>query len=259
MATKKKAASKEVAVQEDKFPTTMPDYMNPEGRRGQENVGIEDMTIPRVDIIQDLSPQHKENKPEYIEGAKPGMLFNSVTGRLYGENLFFVPVFFRKEWVIWKNQNSGGGFMGAFNSKEEAEAEMQDKEYEGKETDKGEPMYEIVDTAQHFGIIIDPDTEQYEDVVISMSKSKMKVNRKFNTMVSMAGGDRFSRVYEVKAVEDVNKNNQEYYNISIRQLGFTPEAVYKHAEKLYNSISSGVRDVVREEPAPAEADEEAEY
>lgn len=241
--------TKAVATVEDQFPMEQPDYMKDSGR-GQENVGMEDMTIPRIDVIQDLSPQHKKNKPEYIEGAEPGMLFNSVTGRLYGENLFFVPVYFRKEWVIWKSQDSGGGFMGAFPSKEAAEAEFAEKGY-GDE-------YEIVDTAQHFGCIIDTETEKYEDVVLSMSKSKMKVNRKFNTMVNMAGGDRFSRVYEVKAVPDVNKANQEYYNLSIRQLGFTPKEVYEHCESLYEMISSGERDVVRDTPVPA-ADEETEY
>ena len=75
----KKIAKKEetgIVLSEDR-----PDFMG-NSQRGSEDVTIDDLTIPRVDIIQDLSPQHKKNKPEYIEGAEVGMLFNTVTGKL---------------------------------------------------------------------------------------------------------------------------------------------------------------------------------
>ena len=254
------AKTKEVATtEEEMFPAVAPDYMNQDSTRGQEGVGVEDLTIPRLDVIQDLSPQHKSNKPEYIEGAEVGMLFNSVTKNLYGDTVYFVPVFFRKEFVIWKSRNAGGGFMGAYPSEAAAKHELESQSLDLTELDtKGDPMYQITDTAQQFGMIIHDDGTT-EDIVMSMSKSKMKTSRQLNTISKIAGGDRFSRVYKISAVEEQNKQNQDYWNLTVSQLGYTPEDVYHKAEKMYDSISSGVRDVNRDAEETTDETEETRY
>jgi hypothetical protein len=221
------------------FSDERPDYMADSGR-GQEGVGIEDMTIPRIDVIQDLSPQRKRNEPEYIEGAEEGMLFNSVTSELYGEDLFFVPVFFRKEWVIFKDRKKGGGFRGAFATEVEANSAMH-------ELEDGDDC-EVVDTAQHFGLVIKSDGS-VEQAVISMSKSKMKVSRKWNSIIKIAGGDRFSRVYRISGVGDKNSVGESFFNLAVKQLGYTPEEVYHQAEAFYDVVKSGAADVNRGEPA----------
>lgn len=231
--TKSKANGRDLATTNEQLPA----YMKQDSTRGQENIGLDDLTIPRLDVIQDLSPQHKKNKPEYIDGAKVGMLFNTVTGTLYGDKVYFVPVYFRKEWVIWKDRDSGGGFAGAYSSKTEAEGVLA--------TLENPEQHEIVDTAQQFGVIINDD-DTHEDIVISMAKSKMKTSRQLNTMAKIAGGDRFSRVYKVSASELQNSKGQDYYGMAVSQLGFAPEGVYNHAEAMYESIASGQRDVNRD-------------
>lgn len=237
MATKKEIAETEEGVMA--LSNERPDWMQ-NTDRGNEDVGLDDLTIPRIDVIQDLSPQHKKNKPEYIEGAEPGMLFNTVTGTLYPDGIVFVPVYFRKEWVIWKHQSAGGGFNGAYATKVEAEAAFVEQGFEGETTKVNGvdvPMYDIVDTAQHFGMIITDG--RIEEVVMSMAKSKMKVSRKLNSMAKLAGGDRFSRGYKVGPVADQNAAGQDYWNISFHQLGFVSEAVYRAGEKMYEAVSSG--------------------
>jgi hypothetical protein len=213
-----------------------PDYLPDNSSKGQENVTVDDLTIPRLGLVQDLSPQRKKGKPEYIEGADSGMLFNNVTGELYGGSINFVPVYFRKEWCIWKLQSAGGGFFGAFDSEAEAQQAFTDNGYDSD--------YEIVDMAQHFGMVLHADRRP-EEIVISMSKSKMKVNRQLNTLVKMAGGDRFSRVYKISAVEDQNKEGQDYYNFGVAPVGFVSEPVYNLATVMYESVSGGIKDVVR--------------
>jgi hypothetical protein len=79
-----------------------------------------------------------------------------------------------------------------------------------------------------------------------MSKSKMKVNRQLNTMIRMAGGDRFERAYKIGSVVDANKAGEEYMNLSVKQLGFVSEPIYRAAEQVYEAISSGAKDVNRD-------------
>jgi hypothetical protein len=209
--------------------------------QGNENVGVQDLAIPRIDIIQDLSPQHKENKPEYIEGAKPGVAFNTITNRLYGEAVYVVPVYYRGEYVIWKDQDHGGGFRGAFPTLAEAETELQNLE--------DAALCEIVETKQQFVLVVHPESTADEPVleqaVMSMSKSKLKPNRTWNTMIQTSGNDRFSRMYKLSAVEAQNAKKQDYYNWRVDQLGYVPESIYEAAKKFYEAVSSGELDVSR--------------
>jgi len=247
MATaKKKAKSKTMAKTSSNpmFSEDRPDHIK-EGERGQENVGMDDISLPRLDVLQDMSPQRKRNDPLYIEGAAEGILFNTVTAELYGEEIFFVPCYYKKEWLIWKQQNAGGGLQGVYSSESEAQRIFAQKGFD-KEfyEEKGQKLaaFEIVDTANHYGLIFS-DPEKPEEICLSMSKSKMKVNRQFNTLVKMVGGDRFSRVYKISTFEDQNKANQKYYNLKIQSMGYAPANLYAIGEKMYESLSSNARAV----------------
>ena len=78
----------------------------------------------------------------------------------------------------------------------------------------------------------------------------MKVSRKFNSLVRLSGGDRFSRSYMVVSVEDEGAQG-EYQNINLIQDGYPSQEVYQKAEALYTAISSG-------EKAQAQANYEGE-
>ena len=212
-----------------------PEYVNPETARGNEAVGIQDLVIPRIDVIQALSPQRKKSDPTYIEGAEEGMLFNTVTGMLYGTGMTVVPVIFRKEYIIWKDRKSGGGYRGAFKDEDTANGAMRNLE-DGA-------LCEVIETAQHFCIII-PDDGPVDDAVISMSRSKMKASRNLNTLVQMAGNDRWSRAYRMDSIE-VDGAKGEYWSIQFKQLGYVPKDIFERGEKMYEAVRAGARDVDR--------------
>jgi len=205
---------------------SMPSYIKTGTNRGNENVTADDIQIPRIDVLQALSPQINEKKESYIKGAKAGILFNTLTGELYGEHLAFTPVNFVKRYLIWvdRKKDSNGGLRGVYDVVEDAEAFVSEQEDKDK--------LEIVPTAEHLAIL-DDGTE----VILSMGKSKTKVSRKFNSLVRLAGGDRFSRRYVVSAVDDEGPKG-EFKNLSIDYDGFPSEDVYKKAEQLYVSSKS---------------------
>lgn len=233
---------KEVAVSNPKrFEIAeRPDYLSDKDR-GSENVNIDDVTLPRLSIIQDLSPQHKKSKPEYIEGAEVGMLFNTVSQQLYDEPIVVVPVYFRTEFLIWLHRDSGGGFLGSFPTEQEAAQEAAKHPMWGQVTAKQEPIVEVVRTGVHFCLLINKDGG-VEEIVISMSKSQLKPSRTWNSMIKIAGGDRFSKFYRIEAVETEGKSG-EYQNYKITGLGYVDESTYKRAEALYETIARGERGV----------------
>lgn len=199
--------------------------------RGSEDVKTEDLIIPRLEIVQALSPVRNKNDAAYIQGAEEGMIFNTVTRELYGQQVLVVPVIFRKEFLIWKDRKQGGGFRGAFGDEGAAGralAELEDKQF-----------CEVVDTAQHFCLLVSKTQERVDEVVLSMSRTKLKVSRNWNSLIRLAGDDRFSRIYMLETVPETNSKNQSYFNWKVTSLGYAPEYAYRAGERLYESVQKG--------------------
>lgn len=218
------------------FTTEMPSYLANQQQtgRGMEDVTANDLIIPRLELVQSLSPARDKTSPAFIPGAEEGSLFNNVTRELYGAEAYVVPVVYKKQWLVWKDRKQGGGsngFRGAFNSEQEAKAKIA----ELAPTEQG---LEAVETAQHFCYVI-KSTGQVEEVVISMAKSKLKVSKRWNSLMRIGGGDCFSRVYKVSAVVEANAKGEKYQNLAIAPAGYTPEEIYRKAENLYNQIHRG--------------------
>lgn len=247
------AAKKEVAKVETNTGLTvdtdqMPAWLNPESHRGSEDVTVKDLILPRIDVLQALSPQIKKSDPKYIDGAEQGLVFNTLSGELYGDSIKFVPVVFKREFVLWQDRKSGGGFRGAFLTEDVAEQERS-----MQENPEG---HEVVETHNHF-ILLVHDDGRIEEAVLSLSKSKRKVSRKLNSLVQMIPGDRFARLYKLSALE-VDGPKGEYWSFDVSSLGYVNENIWKRGQEAYEAIMRGERGVDRtaddaEEAGPASA------
>ncbi len=238
-AAKKTEVAKAAAASSDLAfaQSAVPSYIKQDTSRGSEEVKSSDMVLPRLEIVQALSPI-KELDPD----VRDGQLFNSVTQEVIGDVAYFVPIYFRMEYLVWQDQDNGGGFHGSFPTLEQAEEKRaqvinNDPNLAGA-TAKGGNIIEVVDTPVHYGLRITPEGEM-EQIVISMAKTKSKVSRKWNAIIQIAGGDRFSRVYKLSTFTDENKKGQKFKNFVVQPAGFPPENVYKEAERVYTSFRSG--------------------
>lgn len=233
MASKPKQEAKTaVSTEVNAFAVDKPSYIQGDSARGSEEVTTKDLVLPRLEIVQSQSPIKEEGAPE-------GSLFNSATMEQLGDVVYFVPVYFRTEHLIWKDQDEGGGFFGAYPTAAEADRRRDEVIEEGENPE----FLEVVDTPVHYGLMVSPSGEHApQQIVISMPKSKAKVSRKWNAMIQICGGDRFSRVYKISTFKDKNKKNQSFFNFTVQPAGFPPEDIYREAEKTYNIFKTeGVR------------------
>lgn len=223
--------------------------------RGTEGVGMEDLVIPRLELVQSLSPCLEEGTGAFIDGAKPGMLYNNVTRELYGRMVSVIPVSFKKEYIVWKDRKKGGGFVGAFSTADEADAVMASQEVPGD--------HRVNDTANQFCLLIHPETGDLIEIVVSMAVTKLKVSRQWNTLIRINGGDSFARVYELGSFLDENKAGEKYHNFTIKNVGYVSELQYKRAEELYEVVSSGAAKMSRDDEVidvpSREVDGQTEY
>ena len=242
----KKSESTEVVAQVAGVQEQMPEWLQ-KGNAGSEDVTAKDMILPRVDVLQALSPQIKKSDPNYIDGAEQGQIFNTVTGEIYGNNVAFVPVLFRKEFTVWKLRKAGGGFCGAYPTKGEGDAAVAGMQ--------NPPDYECVESHQHFCMLLTDHGP--EEAVFSMTKSKLKVSRALNTLIQIAGVDRFAKAYRVDAIE-TSSDKGEFWSLKVHPVGFVEQDLYQRGKGLYEMIRAGAADVDRssdEKPAytgPAE-------
>jgi hypothetical protein len=266
-AAKKPAAKPQAPAQAAKEPGTavstrvkhdmtivkdhMPAHIQADSNRGNENVTAADLVMPRLELVQALSPAVKPNDAGYIEGAKMGMLNNSVTRKLYGKEVYVVPVHYTMQYLVWKKFSEGGGFYGAFNSIEEANARA---EAEGGKANH----IEVVDTPVHMILIMNTAAGTLEEAMLPLSRTKAKVSRQWNSQIKLIGGDRFSRVFKIASKMEKNKKGQEYANFTVEDIGFTPKTVYAAAEELYNKVKSGaVRTVMDTSHMGVDTDDDA--
>lgn len=114
---------------------------------GMENVTASDLLVPRLTIVQALSPQLKRAKPEFIDGAKVGDIVDVSMKELF-ESVTFLPVYYSKVWLEWAPRSSGKGLVAIHST-----PDILDK---CRRDEKNRPLLPngnlISETAQWFGL-----------------------------------------------------------------------------------------------------------
>jgi hypothetical protein len=209
--------------------------------RGLENVSTDDITIPRLAVVQAGSPQRKKKDEKYIEGAEEGHIFNTVTNKLYDvEGITVIPCGYRKSYVEWVPRESGGGLVAIHDMKPEGTT----VDPKSKKSFLGENQ--IVDTAEHFVLIKSDDS--WEPAILTMTSSNLGVSRKWNTLLKMKKinikgqmVDPPSFLYKFK-LSTINAENDlgSWFKYKIEEIGqVESKNVFTQAEALSDSVSEG--------------------
>ena len=54
-----------------------------DANQGAQNISQEDLALPFLKILGQLSPEVNKRDGKYVEGAEPGLIINTVTNELY--------------------------------------------------------------------------------------------------------------------------------------------------------------------------------
>lgn len=251
---KKKKESKAVAKKDQKamsIPAGMQESLLADAQKGagHEAMTSDDMALPFLYLLQDLSPATKKrNEEQYVEGAEPGMFLENVSNTLWDDpesGLLAVPCYFNTRVVEFVKRDEGGGFVAVHETMEEAMENVEDVE-----------RHELVDTHQHFLLVQTPDGE-WTPVVFPMTSTKLKASRKWNALLAQqtrvvdVDGEshkislpRFATVWRIRAVETENQKGQFFVpatpelveDVSDRE---DAEDLYKAAKAFYMLASAG--------------------
>ena len=216
-----------------------------DAHQGFENVKQDSMALPILKLLQNGSGEAQKRNQNYVEGAEPGMLFNTVTKRLYdgAKGIHVIPCHYKLEYQEWSDFGTGSG------RPEKIYPDTSDIKSKTTEDPTGKDRLPngnyILTVGNHFVLIVDGDVA--ETALISMSSSQGKVSRKWNSMMMsiVLEGQKgtytppsFSHVYKLTTVLNSGKGNQWYgYNVS--KVGpVTDEKIYARAKSFYESLAA---------------------
>lgn len=74
---------------------------------GFQHVTSEDRLIPRMTIIQSLSPERRPDRPEYNEDAKEGLFCDKSTGELFEGPIGLIPCYYARYYLEWLPDRGG--------------------------------------------------------------------------------------------------------------------------------------------------------
>ena len=212
---------------------------------GFENVRTTSLALPILKLLQNSTGEAQKRNQNYVDGAEPGMLLNTVTKKLYdgAKGISVIPCHYKLEYQEWADFGTGSGRPE--NIFPDGSDILAQTTKDGSGKDRLENGNYILTVGQHFVLLVGDDgTEQ---ALVSMSSSQGKVSRKWNSMMMSISFDgkngpytppSFSHSYKLTTVLNSGKGNQWYgYNV-VKEGPVKDESLYERAKKFYTSLAS---------------------
>ena len=216
----------------------------------------EDYQIPYFNILSKGAPQLEEDDGKYIQGAKLGQIFNTVTNKVY-DSLLVLPVYYRRRFVEWAERGEGSGApINIYTPEQFQKFQMDGKVVRGddnKERFVGKPDTYIENTAEHYVIVLEGNGA-WSKAIIKMKSTQLKKSRTWNSLMSnqrRVEGDEiyqpkdFARAYTLSTVKEKNAKGSWHgwvitENKWIDELGLVNvQAIIEDATQFEKSIHSG--------------------
>jgi len=149
--------------------------------KGFDNMTQDDLALPFVRILGQLSPQVTAGDAKYMEDAKPGMIFNTVTNELFDgkKGIKVIPCYYKKDYPEWSDRGDGPGAPVAVHLPNSPVIATGKREGSKIRLPNGNYLEE---TASYF-VMVETKTGGYTPALITMKSTQLNVSKKWNSMM----------------------------------------------------------------------------
>ena len=213
-----------------------------DANQGTQNISQEDLALPFLKILGQLSPEVNKRDGKYVEGAEPGKIINTVTNQLF-DTLQVVPVFYKRQYIEWQDRGTSTGAPVAIH---EADSDIVSQTTRGKDYKDRLPNGNYLEnTASHFVLTVgdNPST-----ALISMKSTQLKVSRKWNSMmmgIKMQGKNglftppTYSHIYNLSTVQ-MSNDKGTWFGWDVAKVGpVVDKGIYDMSKSFAESVSKG--------------------
>ena len=210
--------------------------------KGTQNISQEDLALPFLKVLGQLSPEVNKTHGKYVEGAEPGKIINTVTNELYS-NINVVPVFYKRKYIEWQDRGTSTGAPVAIH---ESDSDIISQTTRGKDYKDRLPNGNYLEnTAEHFVILLG---DSPQTALISMKATQLKVSRKWNSMmmgIKMPGKNglftppTYSHIYSLKPVQ-MSNDKGTWFGWDVAKVGpVTDKGIYDIAKTFAERVGKG--------------------
>ena len=198
------------------------------------------LAMPFLTILQPLSHEVTRGDDRYVQGAQPGMFFNTVTKEFFDGEKGIKLIYgnFKASYIEWVPRSSGGGFVSEYTEEAGAFAKIaydinkQPIIQEGSPV--GTPGNVLNLTHTRMAFLVNDDLTSWAPVIVSMSSSQIRASRELNMVHSVLEyinpvtgklAKKPPMPYVVwKATTKISKNDQgSWFSWNIEKAGFVKD------------------------------------
>jgi hypothetical protein len=210
---------------------------------GFDGMTQDDYALPFLRLLTNTSPEVGE-----VDGALPGMIFNSVTGELYDgkKGIAVIPCAYLRQYIEWAPRGQGSGAPIHIYP---ATSDILSKTHKepGDNKDYLDNGNYIENTANYYVMVIGASGFP-EPALITMKSTQLKKSRKWNSMmqsVKMPGKSglftppMYSQMYLLTTTAESNDKGK-WFGWEVARTGPVESSpVYAAAKKFAQSIGAG--------------------
>ena len=211
---------------------------------GISNIKQDDLALPFLKVLGQLSPECNKRDAKYVEGAEPGMIINTVTNELFDgvKGIDVLPVYYKRQYIEWQDRGeSQGAPVHIYEAGDDIPQTTRDK---GNKDRLANGNY-LENTASHFVVVLGKNPSS---ALISMKATQLKISRKWNSMmmgIKMQGKNglftppTYSHIYKLKTVQQSNDKGT-WFGWDVSKVGpVTNKSVYQIAKSFSNNVAKG--------------------
>ena len=210
--------------------------------QGAQNISQEDLALPFLKILGQLSPEVNKRDGKYVEGAEPGKIINTVTNELF-DSVQVIPCHYKRQYVEWQDRGTSSGAPVAIH---EADSDIISQTTRGKDYKDRLPNGNYLDnTANHFVLVLGKNPQT---ALISMKSTQLKVSRKWNSMmmgIKMQGKNglftppTYSHIYKLSTVQ-MSNDKGTWFGWDVAKVGpVGDKGIYDMAKAFAVSVGKG--------------------
>lgn len=150
-------------------------------------LGLQDIAVPYLYVLQSNSPQCNPDHPKYINDAKAGMLYLTNVEKIYDGRdvgLSVVPCYYERLVTEWVPRNAGGGLVASHDPDAEVVKQGVWKEIDGKKQLVLPNGHNLIETGYHYMLVFLPDRKIWMQAIAPFKSTALKVSRRMNSTIS---------------------------------------------------------------------------
>ena len=213
--------------------------------KGSQNMTQDDLALPFLKVLGQLSPEVNKVHSRYVKDAEPGMIINSVTNELYDgtKGIDILPVFYERKLIEWQDRGAGAGAPVAIH---DANSDIMSQTTRDKSYKDRLPNGNYIDnTANHYVVVLG---DSPQTALLSMKATQLKISRKWNSImmgIKLHGKNglftppTYSHIYNLKTVQ-MSNDKGTWFGWDVSKVGpIEDKAVYDIAKSFAEKVGKG--------------------